>query len=374
MFKALSASLLLGTAVTMFAQTAAPMLPAPLAQQIAFRHWPKQFVQWIGPELPYTMIELYVDPGAGSTPLYEVVLTDRATGKRIHYTNQQAMLDLDKHSSAEAYLTNVQLDSPAAAGTGATYLLRFVDHTGQPVSWQFIQGSDMSERGGGSSPAGAAPPVLVYRTQSAVAGQGTALKIGNAVSVADVWTEISQPPYFIAYHGAVSQDVDIAVFSGAPQQWSTVSAPQTLTAGGEWKFKAPDGLGRTLRVQSVSGAHATLLDQDEHAPGRTVTIEADYTNGTWAIDKLHFSGVKEDTNQGLTIAFSPGMSAASAQSKFEVIAGRKTRIASGTVHAEVEQQRVGWEFKDPEWLHGKTAWVNTASAGQQPVAAETASK
>jgi hypothetical protein len=33
--------------------------------------------------------------------------------------------------------------------------------------------------------------VLLYRTQSAVAGEGTALKIGNAVSVADVWTEIT---------------------------------------------------------------------------------------------------------------------------------------------------------------------------------------
>jgi hypothetical protein len=46
------------------------------------------------------------------------------------------------------------------------------------------------------------PPVLMYRERSAVAGEGTALKIGNTVSVADVWTEISQPPYFVAYHGA----------------------------------------------------------------------------------------------------------------------------------------------------------------------------
>jgi hypothetical protein len=135
-------------------------------------------VQWIGPELPYTMIELYVDP-AGATPLYEAVLTERATGKRVHYANQQQMVDLDKRSGAEAYLTKMQLDRPANAGTGATYLLRFVDHAGEPVSWQFIQGSDISERGGGSSPAGVEPPVLMYRGRSAVAGEGTALKIGK---------------------------------------------------------------------------------------------------------------------------------------------------------------------------------------------------
>ncbi len=56
---------------------------------------------------------------------------------------------------------------------------------------------------------------LMYRERSAVAGEGAALKIGNKVSVADVWTEISQPPYFVAYHGAMSENVDIAVFAGA---------------------------------------------------------------------------------------------------------------------------------------------------------------
>ena len=162
MFKAVTASLLLGAAFSSYAQTAE--LPPPIApEQIVYRHWPEQFVQWIGPELPYTMIELYVDPAGGATPLYEAVLTERATGKRVHYANQQQMVDIDKRSGADAYLTTMQLDRPANAGTGATYLLRFVDHAGEPVSWQFVQGSDISERGGGSSPAGIDPPVLMYR-------------------------------------------------------------------------------------------------------------------------------------------------------------------------------------------------------------------
>ena len=128
--------LLLCSAAALAAQTVEPVLPPPMApEQIVYRHWPEQFVQWIGPELPYTMIELYVDPGSGATPLYEAVLTERATGKRAHYSNQQQMVDIDKRSSADAYLTNMQLDRPANAGIGATYLLRFVDHAGQRVSW-----------------------------------------------------------------------------------------------------------------------------------------------------------------------------------------------------------------------------------------------
>jgi hypothetical protein len=374
MFKAVTASLLLGAAFSSYAQTAE--LPPPIApQQIVYRHWPEQFVQWVGPELPYTMIELYVDPAGGATPLYEAVLTDRATGKRVHYANQQQMVDIDKRSGADAYLAKMQLDSPANAGTGATYLLRFVDHAGEPVSWQFVQGSDISERGGGSSPASIDPPVLMYRTRSAVAGEGTALKIGNTVSTADVWTEISQPPYFVAYHGALSEDVEIAVFAGAGQQWTTISAPKTLAPGAEWKLKSPDGLGCSLRVQALAGDHATVRASDDHLPGRTVTIEATWTNGAWSIDKMHYAiaDASQDSNQGLTIAFAPGTTA-NGQSKFDVTAGHKTRIASGTVHADAAQPRVAWEFKDPAWLKGKTAWVDSAVVSQKPAAPETASK
>jgi hypothetical protein len=359
----------------MFAQSAESLLPAPIApEQIVYRHWPEQFVQWIGPELPYTMIELYVDPGGAATPMYDAVLTERATGKRVHYANQQRMVDIDKRSGAEAYLTTMQLDRPENAGKGATYLLRFVDHAGEPVWWQFVQGSDISERGGGSSPAGVEPPVLMYRERSAVAGEGAAIKIGDKVSVADVWTEISQPPYFVAYHGAMSENVDIAVFAGAGTQWTTISAPKDLAVGAEWKLKTQDGLGCTLRIQALAGDHATILDSDDHLPGRSVTTEATWNTGGWSIDKLHYTAAREDANQGLTISFAPGANATGAPSKFEVMAGKKTRIASGIVHGDQAQPRVGWEFKDPQWLRGKTAWVNSAVVSQKPAAPETASK
>ena len=127
MLKVICLSLLMSTAVALPAQTAASLLPPPMAAvQIAFRHWPEQFVQWVSPPLPYTMIELYVDASSGATPLYEVVLTERASGKRIHYANQPQMVELDKRLGGEAYLATIQLDRPASAVTGATYLLRFI--------------------------------------------------------------------------------------------------------------------------------------------------------------------------------------------------------------------------------------------------------
>jgi hypothetical protein len=76
----------------------------------------------------------------------------------------------------------------------------------------------------------------------------------------------------------------------------------------------------------------------------------------------------------LTISFVPGANASGASSKFEVTAGKKTRIASGVVHGDEGQPRVGWEFKDPQWLRGKTAWVGSAVVNAKSAAAETASR
>ena len=95
-----------------------------------------------------------------------------------------------------------------------------------------------------------------------------------------------------------------------------------------------------------------------------------------SIDKLHYGAAgadgNHDANQGLTISFVPGANPAGAASKFEVTAGKKTRIASGVVHGDPAQPRVGWEFKDPQWLKGKTAWVDSAFVTQKP--AQTASR
>jgi hypothetical protein len=128
----------------------------------------------------------------------------------------------------------------------------------------------------------------------------------------------------------------------------------------------------------LAGDHATIVDSDDHLPGRTVTIEGTWSNGAWSIEKLRYTAAgadaNQDANQGLTISFAPGANASGVQSKFEVMAGKKTRIASGVVHGDQAKPRVGWEFKDPQWLRGKTAWVDSAVVSPKPAAAETASR
>ena len=344
----------LAAASALQAQSNDIALPAPIPiQQVVYQHWPEQFVQWIGSELPYSMIELYVDAAKGPKPVYDVVLTERSTGKRIHYSNTQFLVDFNKSAGAESYLAAMQLDRPSEGSSERSYYLRFTDHAGRPVLWQFVQGSEVSERGSGLSPAGTQPPVIMYREQSAVAGQGSAVKIGNAVSTADVWTELAQPPYFIPYHGALTENLEIAVFTEGGQKWSTLQRPGKLEKGAVWKMQAEDGHQCTLTVTALQGENVTLAEEDSRRFGQKVTVEARLGNGTWSTKKVHFAPAGTTSSKGITLTFTPGLQPGAQQSKFELFSGTKTRIASGAVNVDQKDLHAGWQFKDPNWLRSK---------------------
>jgi hypothetical protein len=304
-------------------------------------------VQWVGPELPYSMVELDVDD-RGAKPIYDAVFTDRATNKRVHYTNEPIEVAIDKAAGAEVHLVPMQFDSPAEAGKGATYLLRFVTETNTPVSWQFVQGSDITEQGGGMNPLATATPILLYREQAAVAGEGTALQVGKITSVADMWKEISQPPYFVAYHGAVSQDVHTLAFVPQTIAWKIEPATSTVAAAAEWTLTSPEGRVLHAHVDSFENGLA-ILHEIHPAIGTSVSIEARQTPAGWTLEKLRYSPVESKKGEhSITLNFSPGTLAGA--SKFDVVAGRKTHLASGdlTVTADGGES---WTLTQPAWAH-----------------------
>jgi hypothetical protein len=334
----------------------APPLPPLL---IAYRYWPDQFVQWVGPELPYSMIELYADQTAPQ-PLYDVVLTDRSTGKRIYYSNQQQQVDIDK-LSGEAYLTKIQLTTPDQDNAGAAWNLTFTTEGGKPVIWRFIQGSDVTEQGSGLTPMPTVPmPLFMYREQGAVAGQGTALQVGSAVSEADVWTEISHPPFFVAYRGAHALGLDIAVLQPGAMQWKIESAPATLISGAAWKLSSTDGRRCTLTVEKAAGNTFSIVAADEHAPGREMWIEAQQTPKGWLIQRVRYAPQKQSDDHGFALTFQPGLSVgdqgSSATVKFEMQAGKKTKIGVGTLTLQGSATQPKWlfEVKTPDWARTKS--------------------
>ena len=334
-------------AVPAFAQTAAPLLPLAGLHDA---YWPLQMVQWLGPELPYSMITLYVDDRA-KQPLYDVVLSERAGNKRIHYCNSPELLAADKRKGDEAYQVAIAFERPDSVRKGAQNGLRFNTEKGVPIVWQFVELTDMSEQGSGVTPIDAPFPMLLYREQGALAGEGTALKIGSVTSAADVWKEFAQPPYFVPYHGALTQGAHIVSLSPTASSW-TGAQPASLTGGASWRLTGTGGAAVTAHVDTAKGQEFTVSFTSER--GDAQTLDAAQTAGGWAVSRARLGPGKAKADQTVSLVFTPALTPG-AQSKFDIIAGRKTKLGSGTVETGTDGSSERWSMLSPEALKGKSA-------------------
>jgi hypothetical protein len=342
LIKALSAAALALMPIGLAAQAPATSTPTLPLAGVYYRYWPEQIVQWVGPELPYSMIVLNIDDRT-KQPIYDVQLIPRADGKPVRYTNSAQELAIDQTSGQDVHQVAMQFDGPADPEKGGQYMLRFNTEKGTPVVWQFVLGTDVSEQGSGLSPVPAPIPILMYREQGGLAGEGTALRVGGVTSTADVWKEIAQPPYFVPYRGALSTGVHILTFAPVDSTWK--SDAQSLT----------DAKGRSLALATTPDG-ATMTD-------KALAVSASYSLASGSVNRVTFapSGVKG--THSVTLQFSPALAPGS-QSTFDVIIGKKTKIASGAVQESAGPTLTeSWSFTAPDALKNLTAKA-TASLQQ----------
>jgi hypothetical protein len=237
----------------------------------------------------------------------------------------------------------MQFDGPADPEKGGQYMLRFNTEKGTPVVWQFVLGTDVSEQGSGLSPVPAPIPILMYREQGGLAGEGTALQVGGVTSTADVWKEIAQPPYFVPYRGALSTGVHILTFAPVDSTWK--SDAQSLT----------DAKGRSLALATTADG-ATMTD-------KALAVSASYSLAAGAVTRVTFAPAGVKGTHSVTLQFSPALAPGS-QSTFDVILGKKTKIASGAVQESAGPTLTeSWSFTAPDALKNLTAKA-TASLQQ----------
>lgn len=341
-FRAVLALSLLSAAAAAQAPTATQtMLPPPIpAFSAQYRYWPEQFVEWTSSDFPYAQVELDVDAHHGS-PLYELTLTTK-DGQREHYVNDPSLVAEAQAAGDTASLAKFAFDRPDTLGKGATYTLRAALPNGTPIQWRFVQGSEMIESGGGLTPLPTIPvPVFAYREQAAVAGEGSAIAIGKQVSSAEVWTEISHPPYFVAYRGGYSSDAHLVVFRAGKTTWKIDSAPPSLANGAQWKLSDGQGRTRTLTVTKLDGLQATLRDEDSSFPRIRETVVATQTDKGWKINSIHFVP-NDDEKHAVTIQCT--------DAALDLYIAKK-KIASATLEQSGSAATV--TFKSPDWIKGK---------------------
>ena len=336
--RTLATAALLALPLALTAQTT-PTLPLA---GVNYRYWPEQIVQWVGPELPYSMIVASIDDRT-KPAIYDVQLIPRPAGRPVHYTNSAEQLAILQRTGQDAHQVAIDFDGPADPVNGAQYMLRFNTEKGTPVVWQFVLGTDVSEQGSGLSPVPAPIAILMYREQGGLAAQGTALQIGGVTSAADVWKEIAQPPYFVPYRGALSTGVHILAFAPGDTTWKSAAGSLTNSAG------------HTLAL-AANGADTTLTDKS------LGTSEA-ITGTTGSITRVTFAPTGVKGNHSVSLQFSPALAPGS-QSSFDVVAGKKTKIATGSVQESSGPAVTDtWSFTSPDSVKNLTA---KATASLQP--------
>ncbi|MGI4854591.1 MAG: hypothetical protein ACRYF4_11170 [Janthinobacterium lividum] len=360
---ALATATLFGTAA---AQTAAPtaanLAPPSAGLLYSYQYWPTQYIQWIeGTELPYSMAEFDVDNVGAKQPLYHCVLTGK-DGNRTHYSNIDGIVAGFKAAGEPSYKTAIAFDSDETGKPGSTSTLRFTMQDGKPLEWRFVQGSDISAQGSGVTPLPQAPvPVFAYREEGAVAGEGTAIKIGDAVSIAPVWTEISKPPYFVGYRGAITNSAHMLVLMKGAESWKITKAPPTIAAGSTWELDGETGNHRTLTIDKTDGTHATISLVDRMHPLTRTVLTATHTADGWTMDSLRLSPLKEGDKHFMTLTFT---AATPATGILEITAGKKTKVASASVEMSntAGETRKAIKFTAPAWVAGKQVAEQTTTS------------
>src|SRR5262245_50915529 len=288
------------------AETSKPALIPIMPLLIEYEYTPLHLMQWIDDHPQYTMIEAIVHQTA--TPLYQVILTEKEAGRRVYYCNLEARVKELARDGREAHLAAIDFKTAGAAEGPQSYGLALSDKRGQAVRWRFLPAAEPSERGAGLTPMAAAPGLrLEYRDLGTAAGAGSAVQIGDRVSEAAPWPEISSPPYFVAYRGSVTLGRHIGALSTGKESWRIISPPSELREGAEWRMVSDRGRERVLKVSARRGDSLTITEAG--APNHqssTLTLQARAIGDDLAIQSMLLTGGL----QTMRVSFKPELNLA----------------------------------------------------------------
>ena len=361
----LTATMFAGDIVT-GVRTTVPAPPVPPLFGY-FHQWQRTFMQWGLKEGPYASVEASVDPRRTPT-LIDFCLQERESGKRIHFVTDKALQEEYRNVATDAYLSSVSYKKTNNSDGFDVHEFSLRDHKGRSVVWRFVQATPPSEKGAGLTEILAGKPlILMYRLGGSVAAQDTAIQIDKLVQQADVWQEISQPPYFIAYKGAMTEGALLGEISMGSLEWTVQSAPKSLEAGESWKLKDQSGLLQELKISSFKGNEGLFtLAREVYGKVQPVAeVQATLTEGRWLLHQIRYC----DDDQAMTIKLEPGMYLTGTGDvknlKFQIVMAKNQKVAEGIVDTAVlngTDKEFTWRLRAPGWAKKKVL-VETFHSG-----------
>jgi hypothetical protein len=257
----------------------------------------------------------------------------------------------------EAHLAAIDFKTASTDAGPQSYGLALRDKRGQEVRWRFLPATAPSERGAGLT---ALPGVLGlrldYRVLGTAAGAGTAVQIGDRLSEAAPWPEISAPPYFVAHRGSVTLGRHLGALAIGKESWQLRAAPAELREGAEWKLVGDKGRERVLRINARQGDLLTIGEISAASfQAATLSLQARATADVLAIQTAQLVSHA----QTMRLSFKPELNLAAAgtgaEMTFQIDEGKAERVAQGVVilDRQSEAVRLRWQTKTPDWAKGR---------------------
>lgn len=369
---------LTGTSLTINGQspqfaTANTLAPPIVPLMFEYEFAPLYFSQWELDDANYSRITAIVTEG--EVPVCVIILAEKSSGRHVYYSNSEAKVVALKRLGRTAHKTPIDFRVAKTVGQPSTYGLGFRDVQGRAILWRFIPATRPSERGAGLTPLASVPGLrLDYSELGTTAGAGTAVQIGDRVSEAHAWPEISAPPYFVAFRGSHSEGRHLGSLYLGTERWRVLSAPNVSTVtelreGATWKLREANGRELSLRVTARSADEVTITETDESALGLpTLEMKARLTPQGFAIREIRRTMGKRT----MRIAFTPELNLANlattpAEIAFEIDEGEHRRVTHGSVTSEVQTGAIRLRFapRAPAWAksQGLISTIRTEAGG-----------
>ena len=343
-----------------------PVLPAIIDYRLA----PYYFLQFINDSPQYSLIEATV--GKQDPPVCVVVLTEKTSLRRSYYSNSQERVKTLGYSGHQAYFAKIDYRVIKNIGSPATYGFAFVTERGQAIRWRFIPAAEPSERGAGlTEQFSGAGLQLRYREAGTTAGAGTAVQIGERVSEAEPWPEVSSPPYFIAHRGFYIENMHVCLLQPGSEKWRVTAGPPELNEGAKWTLADEKGQTRVFQIASRKGDELTIVEAvPQKGDDPAVTIKARIAPRGLALREVLVS----HDNQQMRMTFKPELALSQLVSggkpgevAFQIDLGKHEKVAVGSITAEARAGAVvlKWQAKSPDWAkaHPVSATIGIDAAG-----------
>jgi hypothetical protein len=308
---------------------------------LEYEHATQYFVEKINDSPDYIGIEAIIR--SGPSPAYEVLMTEKDGHRKVYYTNSEAKARFLAASGKVAHNTPIEYRVEESLGEKPKFHIVFKDEKARLIQWMFVPSDDLDDLSPDSKGVSrfGQPLNVMYRTLASMAGEGTNVKIANAIDLAKELPELGVPPDYRVYEGTICIDTTIAGLGSGSQTWKVESAPPVIKTGAEWVLTDEYGARRRLTVTEKRGDQLTIQEAGVDPTVSTpMTLRMKETPEGLSLSSLEFSG----GSQVMRLTFLPGLNvAAVSQSGKKLTVSFQMDIAgeSKAVEGIIEADRKG---------------------------------